>query len=150
MVVVILVFFFLRLTRCQVNDCKPPGMPAYGWKRPSRAKTAADHPVSTDEPPPMVWGKIKEVFKAFAGRGVVPKWTAYCKAQVIKTRKPWMELSCFAQLIKLVKFRYTEILEQVRCWRGLEPGRARHCLGKADRGPSFLARHAGCLSDTWL
>ncbi len=48
-------------------------------------------PVST-APPPKGWGKIKEVFKAFAVRGVVPKWTAYRKAQVIKTYKPWMEL----------------------------------------------------------
>ena len=62
-----------------MNDCKPSGTPAYGWKRPSRAKTAADHPVSS-EPPPKGWGRIKEVFKAFAGRGVVPKWTAYRKA----------------------------------------------------------------------
>ena len=68
-------FFFLRLARCQVNDSKPLGMPAYGWKRPSRAKTAADHPVST-APPPKGWGRIKEVFKAFGDRGVFPKWTA--------------------------------------------------------------------------
>ena len=81
--------FFLCLTRGQVNDCEPSGTPAYGWKRPSRAKTAADHPVST-LPPPKGWGKIKEVFKAFAHKGVVPKWTAYRK--VIKTYKPWMDL----------------------------------------------------------
>ena len=87
----ILVFFFLRLKRCQVNDCKPSGTRAYGWKRPSRAKTAADHPVSP-LPPPKGWGKIKEVFKAFRERGVVPNWTAYRKAQVTKWYKPWMHL----------------------------------------------------------
>ena len=83
--------FFPRLKRCQVNDCKPSGTPAYGWKRPSRAKTAGDHPVSP-LPPPKGWGKIKEVFKAFRERGVVPNWTAYRKAQVIKRYKPWMHL----------------------------------------------------------
>ena len=101
----ILVVLFLRLKRCQVNDCKPSGTPAYGWKRPSRAKTAADHPVSP-LPPGKGWGKIKEVFKAFRERGVVPNWTAYRKAQVIKRYKPWMHLHMLRAL-RLVPLQVT-------------------------------------------
>ena len=67
----------------------------YGWKRPSRARVAK--PVSP-LPPPKGWGKIKEVFKAFRERGVVPSWTAHRRAQVIETYKPWMHLQMLRTL----------------------------------------------------
>ena len=99
----ILVFFSL-------HDCRAGGSPAYGWKRPSQAKTAADHPVSP-LPPPKGWGKIQEVLKAFRDRGVVPNWTAYRKAHVIKRYKPWMHLHMLRTLrgvpcIGICKFKF--------------------------------------------
>ena len=83
------VIFFFPPDRGQMNCQRGSGTYAYGRQMRSWGKVAK--PVST-APPPKGWGKIKEVFKAFAVRGVVPKWTAYRKAQVIKTYKPWMEL----------------------------------------------------------
>ena len=40
------------------------------------AQTEADHLVST-EPPPQGWGRIQDTFKAFADRGIIPKWMHY-------------------------------------------------------------------------
>ena len=94
--------------------------PAYGWKRPSRAKTAASHVVSTDAPPKR-WGRIQKIFKAYAEGGVGPKWTAYRKAQVIKTYKPWMEFYMLRTIRKIpVQKSWTKYVID-RDWRGRVP-----------------------------
>ena len=85
-------FFSFRLTRCQVNCERSSGTYAYRVQRRSRAKVAKS---VSPLPPPKGRGKIKEVFKAFRDRGVVPKWTAYRKAQA---SHGWNS-TCFAHFV---------------------------------------------------
>ena len=56
--------FSLRLTRCQVNDCKPGCTPAHPEQRRSRAK--AQHTEWTHVAPPAKgWGGIQRVYLAY-------------------------------------------------------------------------------------
>ena len=65
---------FFRLPCCQVQGEGGSETYAYGYKRPSRAKTEREHVVCTD-PPPNGWGRIQRVYLAYT-RGTDPKWTA--------------------------------------------------------------------------
>ena len=53
------------------------------------AEARAVSSVGLEAPALPLWPFL---FKAFQKRGVVPNWTAYRKAQVIKRYKPWMHL----------------------------------------------------------
>ena len=80
---------FFRLPCCQVQGEGGSETYAYGYNRPSRAKTEREHVVCTD-PPPKGWGRIQRVYLAYT-RGTDPKWTAYKRNQVIRKYGPWMD-----------------------------------------------------------
>ena len=76
-----------RLPCCQVQGEGGSETYAYGYNRPSRAKTEREHVVS----PAKGWRRIQRVCLAYT-RGTDPKWTAYKRNQVIRKYGPWMDL----------------------------------------------------------
>ena len=81
---------FYRLPCCQVQCEGGSGAPAYGWERPSRAKTEWEHVACADSAP-KGWGRIQRIYLAYKQPGTVPKWTARKKAEVIRKFGPWMD-----------------------------------------------------------
>ena len=144
--------FSLRLTRCQVNDCKPGCTPAHPEQRRSRAKaqhTEWTHVVST-VPPQNGWGGIQRVYLAYT-RGTVPKWTAYKRDQVIRKYGPWMDFWMLKGIRKIPVHKTWAKYIVERDWyqapRGTRgPAGVRNCLQlcrdlqPGQKVPGFTAR----------
>ena len=128
-VVILVVFFFSAWPAARWTTASLRGRPRMAGNG-HRGRRPRPTILSPPRPPPKGWGRTKEVFKAFANRGVAPKWTAYRKAQVIKTYNvPGWDFTCLAEF---VKFQYrnpgaTTLLVRSGAGRVRQPCGKIHC-----------------------